>query len=360
MELTDIIPQLENIRNSHIADSDSTLQSFPSTPLPHTMLMVFKGYKYETLGNYDVLRPLSTVGGRTASNVQVRGVNSIELPFPTQLVDTNSLQIGDYERNLLAANIADRLKPFLEGGSQRTVQQTLNAAGAEASRMMDGLFSSLTDGGIGKKGANMVMSAVNGLLNTSTANAASGAQYLLRSKLDSILGGEVSRTLDNVTGQTVNPRSTLAFNGVDLKTHQFSWELYPSNESDSKIIRSIVNTIKRNSLPTVQNLPGISRAFLKYPSVVDMYLLGIDEGYWMKFKPCMVTNFTVDYGGGGLVSIVKGGKPAAVNLSMSLTELEIHTAEEYGAAGNDTLPATPSVSSSNTPPPAPTGGNTPG
>ena len=72
------------------------------------------------------------------------------------------------------------------------------------------------------------------------------------------------------------------------------------------------------SLPAVEGVDGsptLARAFLKYPSVVDMYLLGIDEGYWMKFKPCMISNVSVDYGGGGLVSIIKGGKPAAVNLS---------------------------------------------
>jgi hypothetical protein len=339
MDPSQIIPQLEQIRNRAVGETDSALQSFPASPLPHTMLMSFKTYSYTTLGDYGVLKPLSQVGNRSASNVEVRGSSHIELPFPTQLTDTQGLQIGDYERNLLAANVADRLKPYLASGSQKTIGQTLNDLGAAGSRALDGIVSAIGNPGeTGSAAAANLAGLVQDVLGTSTANVASGAQYLLRSKLDAVLGGEVSRTLDNVTGQTINPRSTLAFTGVDLKSHQFSWELYPSNEDDSKIIRNIIRTIKKNALPSVQDLPGISRAFLKYPSVVDMYLLGIDEGYWMKFKPCMISNVSVDYGGGGLVSIIKGGKPAAVNLSLSLTELEIWTEEDYTGAANESLP----------------------
>ena len=44
----------------------------------------------------------------------------------------------------------------------------------------------------------------------------------------------------------------------------------------------------------------------------------------------MITDFSVNYGAGGLVSIVKGGKPAGVSLSMNMMELDIHTADEFG------------------------------
>jgi hypothetical protein len=339
MDPSQIIPQLEHQRNRAKGETDSVLQSFPASPLPHTMLLSFKSYTYTTLGEYGVLKPLNQIGNRTSSNVEVRGTSHIELPFPTQLTDNQGLQVGDYERNLLAANVADRLKPILETGSTQTIGETLNKLGAQGSRALDGIISAIANPGDSSSAAASAISGfVKEALGTSTANVASGAQYLLRSKLDAVLGGEVSRTLDNVTGQTVNPRSTLAFTGVDLKSHQFSWELYPSNETDSKIIRNIIQTIKRNALPSVQDLPGISRAFLKYPSVVDMYLLGIDEGYWMKFKPCMISNVSVDYGGGGLVSIIKGGKPAAVNLSLSLTELEIWTEEDYTGSAAESLP----------------------
>ena len=61
----------------------------------------------------------------------------------------------------------------------------------------------------------------------------------------------------------------------------------------------------------------------------------------MKFKPAMVTTMSVDYGAGGGVSMMKGGKPAGVTLTMSLQELQIETAEDYGAASADPQDAPP-------------------
>jgi len=52
----------------------------------------------------------------------------------------------------------------------------------------------------------------------------------------------------------------------------------------------------------------------------------------MKFKPAMVTNFTVEYGAGGTMALLKGGKPAGVTISLSMQELAIETAEDYGEA----------------------------
>jgi hypothetical protein len=139
----------------------------------------------------------------------------------------------------------------------------------------------------------------------------------------------------------------LAFEGVNLRTHQFNWDLFPSNMADSERIREIVNVIKRNSLPETVSLGTISKAFLRYPSTVDMYLIGVNREYYMKFKTSMVTSFGVDYGAGGTLSIMKGGKPAGVNISMQLSELEIETAHDYGAAGNNVMAPVSLVRSGN-------------
>jgi hypothetical protein len=61
-----------------------------------------------------------------------------------------------------------------------------------------------------------------------------------------------------------------------------------------------------------------------------MYLLGVNQEHFMKFKTCMVSNVSVNYsGGGGITAIAKGGVPAAVELSMSFQELDIETADDY-------------------------------
>ena len=60
--------------------------SFPSKPLPHTMLMVFKEYDFKRLGNFGLLSAgLSGVASPRSRGVGLRSIHSIELPFPTQL-----------------------------------------------------------------------------------------------------------------------------------------------------------------------------------------------------------------------------------------------------------------------------------
>jgi hypothetical protein len=63
-------------------------------------------------------------------------------------------------------------------------------------------------------------------------------------------------------------------------------------------------------------------------------LLGIQSDHWIKYKSSMITEMQVDYGAAGGVSIMKGGKPASVQLSMTMSELEIETAHDYGAEVN--------------------------
>lgn len=329
--------QMEGIRRASITNkSGPILKSFPSRPLTHSMVLGFKKYDYTALGEYGILDPKSSVFA-DENRVSVKSEDYIQLPFPTQLTDSNNLDIGPFERDLFAATIADKLKPFAQSGTGATLQSSMNSLGSAASRGLDSVMNFVSSGGEG--GGAAVKNAVNGMLNLDSTNVMSGAQYLLRSKLGQVFGGEVGRTLDNVTGQTINPRTTLAFNGAQLKSHSFTWELYPSNRQDTKNIKAIVDTIKKNALPGVRDLPGIKRAFLQYPAIVNILLFGVDSNYWVQFKPAMITDFTIDYGGGGLVSIMRGGVPAAVSIGINLTELEIHTAEEYGAGDLDQVPA---------------------
>ena len=62
--------------------------------------------------------------------------------------------------------------------------------------------------------------------------------------------------------------------------------------------------------------------------MVNIYLMGVDQNYYFKFKTSMISQLNVDYSPGGL-SINKGGKPSQVGITMTLNEAFIHTAEDY-------------------------------
>ena len=319
---------------------------FPDAPFPHSILLVFKSYSHvqnREVGNLG-LNLAGVFNNRTSGvgrRVSQASMNSVELPFPKQLQDNTSLRINSFERDPLTENIARRVNDYLNGADATTVGDIpgmIQGMGAGMSQMMSASSMGAAGGAL-----NDIASR---FLGTNIRDVATAAQYLLRKNLP----GDIGRTIDNVTGQTLNPRETLAFEGVQLRTHQFNWDLFPSNQQDSERIKEIIAMIKKNSLPGVTDIAGVSKAFLQYPSVVDVYLIGVNRDHWMKYKTSMVTSFTVDYGAGGTLAMMKGGKPAGVNLSLQMTELEIETNVDYGGTAST---QTMQPLSTTQPPPAP-------
>ncbi len=75
-------------------------------------------------------------------------------------------------------------------------------------------------------------------------------------------------------------------------------------------------------------LTAIDKGLLKYPAMVNIFLQGIDQNYYFKFKTSMISQLNVDYTPNGL-SINKGGKPSAIRITMTLNEAYIHTSDDY-------------------------------
>ena len=317
-------------REAELASSSNFLR-FPDQPTPHSILFVFKKYDYQSgfaNGGFSNLVNLLTDRSTTrGSGISLRSSNSVELPFPKQLVDATSLRVNAFERDVLTEQIANRINNYIGGvnGGMTVsdIPSVIQNMGADFSQVLSGASG------------DTVSNIMNQVLGTNVQDVATAAQYLLRSKLP----GDIQRSINNVTGQAINPRETLSFEGVNLRTHQFNWDLYPNNQADSERIRQIVNIFKRNALPRTVSIADISKAFLEYPSTVDIRLIGVNNDHFIKFKPAMINSFTVDYGAGGNMSFMKGGKPAGVNVSLQLTELEIETAEDYGAPSTEVFSA---------------------
>lgn len=315
--------------------NNGSLLSFPTREMPHSILLVFKKYKYTTIEEgYSLLKTKRSGPSQRSGSagVDLKDSVAIELPFPTQLTDNTSLRVGGFERDPVTESLA-ALGANALGNGNKTISEVLNDGagflknlGVKAANLTNEA-GNITVDGVMDGGMNVLKE----IGDTNAGQLTRAAAYLLRSKLP----GDIGKSIDLALGTTINPRETLAFEGVNLKTHSFSWELYPSNRQDSQQIRTIVNTVKRNSLPETADLGdpnsgfGVAKAFLNYPSTVDMYLLGVNTEHFVKFKTSMVSDVSVDYGGGGIVSILQGGVPAKVTLSMTFNEMQIHTSEEY-------------------------------
>lgn len=311
--------------------------SFPTEPHAHSILFLFRDYSYktrtQTQGTLNsrgfVDAGYSFEQGSNLISGEISNRSGIELPFPKQLQDSTSLQLNGFEQSAVTAAITEYLTDKSKG--TETFDDLAGAAKGIAGDLAE--FIQSAGGAVAGAGLGSTFEKIKSTLGKlNVGEAATGAAYLLRS----FLPGDLAKSVDTVTGNVVNPKETLAFSGVDLKTHSFSWEMFPYSETDSQRIKGIVNLLKRKSLPTTGDVTlgtntKINRVFLNYPSLVDIYLLGVDPSHYPTFKPCMIKSVNVDYGPGGSTAFMKGGRPAGITLSMELMETVIHTAEDIPA-----------------------------
>ena len=364
-------PQLLKERSQRDNDgrrSGKTLgsyMSFPTKPLPHGLLLQFKSYDYKEYvsaisqvldkdrkptGKVQENQNLGFVPALTSNQFsgsekspQITSQTAIELPFPRTLQDSTNIRVQQFERDFLYERLASGIASFNdgEGGLGNFFS---NVAGA-AANLMDGttnymkaMGSKANEQGMAAAMLGAIQSGAGKLSQFDTQKAIGMAGYLARN----FIPGEIAKSVGVVSQRTVNPQETLSFSGVDLRNFTFSWDLYPSNADDTTRIRKIVKLLKQKSLPTSEaaDVGGTTaRAFLNYPDIVELNLLGVQEDHFMRFKRCMIQNVTVDYGAGGMPEIMKGGVPAAVTLTISFSEIQIQTAQDYGAKEPVVTPA---------------------
>lgn len=280
--------------------------AFPVTDNDYGILMMFREYQY---GRSDErgFSQLENGSGPGSSNV----TDTVFLPLPGNIADTFQVRVQRFEQGSTGDIVSSSL-------SQLDIDDLGlgNIAGAITSGILANIPSF--------RGQN---------LDEIASNISRDLAFLVRRGVDSVAPNQ-GRNIDAGTGTFVNPKAALSFEGVEMKVHSFEWSLSPRNERESLNLKLISDTIKRNILPQYVNTSVIQRAMFKYPSMVDLFFVGIDPGHYYYFKTCMVQSFSINYNPNGN-AILRGGRPAAVQMQMQLIETDIHTAEDYGAGSID-------------------------
>ena len=337
--------------------------TFPVKPLsPHGIQFIFKEYNFNAFvatkeGRYGTTNPLAkyqkTVNDK---KVDLKSTLTIELPFPTALTDATGLTISGIERDLVTAAIGDSISQAFDTSSAdgqgliKKIGNRLQSIGSDLANTYQ--TGAGPQGANGEKGgfaggaasvAGKIYDDLSETLKIGMSEAKLLGAYLARNFL-----GDISKTIAMDSAFAINPQETLAFEGVSLKQYTFDWDLYPSNKADSERIKELVRKVKSRILPKMEGgafesaldsqlkkeginvrSGAIGRLFLTYPDTVIMNLVGVDESHWPLFKPAMCTGIDIDYAGGGEMVIAKGGVPAAIKLSMTFSEMVIHTQDDY-------------------------------
>ena len=137
------------------------------------------------------------------------------------------------------------------------------------------------------------------------------------------------------SGMVINPNLELLFNGPTLRTFNFNFRFTPRFEKESEEIRKIIRAFKRNSLPQRTS----SNLFLRSPRVFELeyvYMgnretIGEAHPYLNQFKPCALTNLSIDYTpDGSYMTFGSTGSLTSYDVSLSFTELQPNYADQIG------------------------------
>lgn len=301
---------VSKIRERELARYGSNNLVFPEDIGPQGMFLMFRDYNFSS----------SRAAG--FSRLEEKSVgDTILLPIPKSLEDRTALNIQAMQMDLGGAFMAE------------AASASADKTGAGIADMMNNVRTALTNQL--PKGSDIADALANifgkGPAGASE-NLSSQIAFLLRRSLDK---GGFTRSADTGLGSTINPKSAITFDGVNLKPHSFNWEFAVRSRRESDIVRSIFQTLKRNSLPEYIGITGsadntiASRALLKYPSMVDIFLVGLDQSYYMQFKTSMIQSVDINFSPEGNV-IMEGGKPGIMQLNLQLLETDIHVSEDYG------------------------------
>lgn len=233
--------------------------------------------------------------------------STIILPMPQSVADSNSVNWGENTLNAaLAAGIIAG-KNVVEG------EDPFSAIMREGSKLFSKASSAFASG-TGQKTASTIFSKL-------AIQALTGQ--------DPNITGLISRE----TGAVVNQNVELLFQGVNIRTaFQFTFDLIPRSQGEAEQIKTIIRTFKQEMAPK-KGASGSNGGgfFVKSPSVFQVeYRTGPRPHRFLnKFKPCALTNMSVNYAGSGQYATFNDTTPVHMILTLQFQELSPIFAEDY-------------------------------
>lgn len=250
-----------------------------------------KYYINFSLGEY--VRPTPYVATEFKSDM------SIALPMPANLLDPTGVKLNPNEMGGMIGGAAENVAAIVQDiKGQARPSPGAGSLGAIGNMAAGAVYNTLYDVG----------SAIPGL--------------------DSVTG-----TVGQLFAAVPNPHVTVFFQGVDLRTHSFTWKFAPKNESESIMIQAIIKEFKKRMLP---NYKWGAANVLGYPNMVQITLEPNMNDTLYTFKKCMISAINVNYAPNGIPSFFANSRhPTVIEFQINLQELEIFTSQDYGGTNGN-------------------------
>lgn len=265
------------------------------------------------------LQSTATIGNIKRNSPFKERIGTIELPMPGQVVDSTSAGWEvDYMNDI---NIA----------AAQHIGEKAGIYGAAA------IGAAVAPGSIGALvGGASKLAVYTALFNSSKGGARNAIGANVLSMLGANLGFDISadQILARGGGIVSNSNAELMFRGVNLRTFQMMYRLVARSPEETKRITMIIRAFKQWSAPRKLTTDGAGQAgdpsfFLGTPNIFQLtYMTTNSTGqrtanvHVNKFKPCALTNFSVNYSPSEQWMSYEQGAPVAFNLNFQFSELE--------------------------------------
>ena len=314
----EIVKQVKGSEDLPKVETPNIKNKFENLRYPNQKLEVESDYL-----QIDVLQFVSTGLGELQDDNTLK-VNSITekldkknslgtifLPIPNQIQDQNGVNWGADSINGLAAMGLSAVGAITQSGGLNDI---INTAGQEINTLK-----------------NKIMSTGNGGRNA--FNAEIGAAIVNQFGGNTTASGLLART----SGQILNPNMELLFNGVTLRSFNFTFDLAPRDIDESKTIKKIIRVFKKYMAAKTTSANSGNGLFIASPDVFQLtYKKGnTDHPFLHTFKPMALLNASVNYTGSGVYATYRDGTPVHMQLSLSFQELNPIYNEDYGDIESD-------------------------
>lgn len=230
------------------------------------------------------------------------------LPPPTQIIDLHS---ANWEGVPFGEKIA-RLNDIRNGNSP-----------------IPGAVQSVLDF-VGKSGQDLYNLLVKG------QDTSSARDKLLRSKI--LMGDSAYNAYSIGTATAINPNVELAFRSANLRNMQLNFRLVPLSQQDANEMQKFMDRLKlmmyaKSDFLWATGYPAKFTVQVKTNgsggnwSNKVLFSLGKSKNLDNKYSSCVLTDFQVSYGDGGMYAGHYDGSPGVIDLNLTFQEATLSTRE---------------------------------
>ena len=138
--------------------------------------------------------------------------------------------------------------------------------------------------------------------------------------------GGVITGLSVASGKTVNPHMAVVYQGVNFRTHAFSYKFIARNATESDLIRRLINTFKYHMHPSY--VPG-NLAF-NYPDEFEIEFANSVSPYLYQIGTCVLTSMNVNYNGEAMPLFFQDTQaPVSIAIDLQFQETHILTKDAF-------------------------------